>query len=66
MFVHHWPSCLKLTTSLINETLKFQTYAKTLSFFATKCKEFCNALCQSFSYFFSAKTITTVDFMSQT
>ena len=63
MFVHHWPSCLKVTTLLINERLKSQAYAKTLSFFATKCKEFCNA--KAF-HIFSAKTITTVDFMSKT
>ena len=47
------PGCSKLTTSLVNETLKFQTLISHICqyFFMKKCEELLQ--CKSFSHFFN-------------
>ena len=49
------PSCSKLTTSLINEMLKFQTLISQICqfFLLKKCEKLLQ--CKSFSYFFNKK-----------
>ena len=49
------PGCLKLTTSLVNETLKFQTLISQICqyFFMKKCEKLLQ--CKSFSHFFNKK-----------
>ena len=55
------PSCSKLTTSLVNVTLKFQTYyhKNTVIFCRKKVRSFC---CAKAPLIFSAKNISTLDF----
>ena len=52
------PGCSKLTTSLVNETLKFQTLISQIFqyFLLKKCEKLLQ--CKSFSHFFNKKNFS--------